>query len=117
VLPEQHILGGPFVNQMDIKVDLLKLASIRTRFPLARVPSQASLGQSPAGDCEQAAMLSPCTGICTLDERDLCEGCFRTGAEIAAWRDLTAAQRAHLMDVILPAREAVGSPALPKQNK
>ena len=28
-------------------------------------------------------ILSPCIGICSLDEEGYCEGCFRTGEEIA----------------------------------
>lgn len=53
-----------------------------------------------------AAMLSPCNGICALDAEGFCSGCFRTGAEIGAWATLSDADRAHLMDVVLPEREA-----------
>ena len=28
---------------------------------------------------------SPCLSICSLDQNDVCEGCFRTGNEIEAW--------------------------------
>lgn len=28
---------------------------------------------------------SPCLNICSLDERGLCRGCFRTITEIAGW--------------------------------
>jgi predicted Fe-S protein YdhL (DUF1289 family) len=28
---------------------------------------------------------SPCLNICSLDERGVCRGCFRTLAEIAEW--------------------------------
>ena len=34
------------------------------------------------------AVLSPCTGVCTLGEDGLCLGCHRTGDEIAAWATL-----------------------------
>ncbi|MET0330000.1 MAG: DUF1289 domain-containing protein [Dyella sp.] len=50
------------------------------------------------------AVLSPCTGICRLDVRGYCEGCLRTGAEIAHWRHLSDAERLHYMQQILPAR-------------
>jgi len=51
------------------------------------------------------AILSPCTGICRLDARGLCEGCLRTGDEIARWRSMSDGERRHLMDNILPSRE------------
>ena len=43
-------------------------------------------------------------GICVLDEQDLCEGCLRTGNEIASWSIYNDDQRAHIMDTILPKR-------------
>lgn len=52
------------------------------------------------------AILSPCTGICRLDARGLCEGCLRTGDEIARWRSMSDGERRQLMDSILPSREA-----------
>lgn len=52
------------------------------------------------------AILSPCIGICRLDDDGLCEGCYRTGAEIACWSQLSDAQRQHFMDAVLPEREA-----------
>ena len=55
------------------------------------------------------AVLSPCIGICSLDERGLCEGCHRTGQEIAAWSVLDDATRLHLMYVVLPARAPGGT--------
>jgi len=53
----------------------------------------------------QQAILSPCIGICRLDARGYCEGCYRTGDEIARWRSMSDADRSHYMDVVLPARE------------
>ena len=52
------------------------------------------------------AMFSPCIGICRLDTGGYCEGCHRTGSEIAAWMLLDEASRLHYMDEILPARAA-----------
>jgi len=52
------------------------------------------------------AVLSPCTGVCTLDEAGLCEGCHRSAAEIASWPRLNDQQRLHLMELVLPLREA-----------
>jgi predicted Fe-S protein YdhL (DUF1289 family) len=36
---------------------------------------------------------SPCLNICSLDDRSVCRGCFRTLDEIAAWTKMTAAER------------------------
>ena len=33
----------------------------------------------------RATVASPCIGVCALDERDICTGCYRSVAEIAAW--------------------------------
>lgn len=51
---------------------------------------------------------SPCVGICTLDPHGLCVGCYRTMAEIAQWVQMDDAQRLHLMEVLLPCRQAAG---------
>lgn len=51
-------------------------------------------------------ILTPCIGICSLDAQGFCEGCFRTGDEIARWVAIDDAARQHLMDVVLPEREA-----------
>jgi hypothetical protein len=36
---------------------------------------------------------SPCIGICSLDDADLCIGCRRSSAEIAAWSQMSAAEQ------------------------
>jgi len=51
------------------------------------------------------AVLTPCVGLCRLDERGLCLGCRRSMAEIAAWRDLSDAERIRVMRDVLPARK------------
>jgi uncharacterized protein len=41
-----------------------------------------------------AALRSPCVKLCVLDAADICEGCGRSLAEIAAWAQSDeAAQR------------------------
>jgi uncharacterized protein len=50
------------------------------------------------------APLTPCIGLCRLDERGLCAGCQRSGEEIARWSRMSDAERLHVMRVILPAR-------------
>lgn len=52
------------------------------------------------------AVLSPCVGICSLDENGLCEGCHRSSAEIARWSQMNDDERLHLMEDVLPKREA-----------
>ena len=51
------------------------------------------------------AVLSPCTGVCCLDEQGLCEGCHRTSHEIARWSQMNDDERLRLMEEVLPARE------------
>ena len=51
------------------------------------------------------AILSPCIGVCTLDGRGHCTGCFRSTDEIANWLHYSDAQRARLMNEVLPERE------------
>jgi uncharacterized protein len=47
---------------------------------------------------------TPCRQLCRLDPASgLCTGCGRTGAEIAAWRRLSEAERRAIM-ARLPAR-------------
>jgi uncharacterized protein len=53
------------------------------------------------------AILTPCVGICQLDPRGFCLGCYRTGDEIARWRSMSDAERSHYLYVVLPAREPV----------
>jgi predicted Fe-S protein YdhL (DUF1289 family) len=51
------------------------------------------------------AVLSPCIGICSLDDDGLCLGCRRSADEIAAWSRMNDDQRLQLMER-LPSREA-----------
>ncbi len=62
-------------------------------------------GPAPAAAAPEP-ILTPCIGICSLDDAGYCEGCRRTGDEIAAWSSMTAAEREHLMSEVLPRREA-----------
>ncbi len=49
-------------------------------------------------------VVSPCVGICVIDENDRCEGCARTLDEIAAWVSMGPAQRDAVMRE-LPGRQ------------
>lgn len=52
------------------------------------------------------AILSPCIGVCALDADGYCQGCHRTGEEIAAWIGMGDEERRHLLEQVLPEREA-----------
>jgi len=57
----------------------------------------------------RAAVVTPCTGICAIDDDDLCRGCARTLDEIACWGMLTPAKRDAIM-ARLPARRQARLP-------
>ena len=50
------------------------------------------------------AVLSPCIGICHIDDDGLCAGCLRTGDEIAALSSFIDDNRLRLMESVLPQR-------------
>jgi predicted Fe-S protein YdhL (DUF1289 family) len=51
------------------------------------------------------AVLSPCVGICALDDDGLCVGCLRSSAEISSWSRMNDDERLRLMETVLPQRE------------
>lgn len=51
-------------------------------------------------------VMTPCIGVCAMGEDGVCQGCFRTLAEITAWGSLGQAERQRIMDEVLPKREA-----------
>ncbi|GAA0705637.1 DUF1289 domain-containing protein [Dokdonella soli] len=54
----------------------------------------------------QLPVLSPCIGICRLGANGYCDGCLRSGDEIARWLAMGEHERRRLMDEVLPLREA-----------
>ena len=52
------------------------------------------------------AVLSPCVGVCALDDDGLCLGCHRTSAEIARWTQMNDDERLRLMEDVLSDRES-----------
>jgi predicted Fe-S protein YdhL (DUF1289 family) len=52
------------------------------------------------------AVLSPCVGVCALDDDGLCLGCHRTSAEIARWIHMSDDERLRLMEDVLSDRES-----------
>lgn len=57
----------------------------------------------------QQPILSPCIGICHLGADGLCEGCLRTGDEIARWVAMGESERRRILEQVLPEREAARS--------
>jgi len=51
-------------------------------------------------------ILSPCIGICRLGSDGWCEGCLRSGDEIARWVAMGETERRRLMEEVLPRRQA-----------
>ncbi|NQY89032.1 MAG: DUF1289 domain-containing protein [Colwellia sp.] len=40
-----------------------------------------------ASSVNRQKVVSPCVGKCTLDENDICVGCYRLVSEISGWLD------------------------------
>lgn len=66
------------------------------------LPSMSSDSRDPI---LPSGPLTPCVGVCRLDARGYCEGCLRTGDEIARWRGMPDEERRRLMRDVLPARK------------
>jgi len=49
------------------------------------------------GDCDSAAVPSPCVDICRLDARGWCIGCRRTIEEISEWAAASEARRREIL--------------------
>lgn len=43
---------------------------------------------------------SPCISVCALGEDDLCIGCYRSAAEIAAWALATDTERRRVLALV-----------------
>lgn len=54
------------------------------------------------------AVLSPCIGVCALDDDGLCLGCRRNTTEIARWSQMNDDERLRMMETVLPLRRAYG---------
>lgn len=39
------------------------------------------------------SVASPCTGVCLLSSAKICQGCFRSVGEIAAWSSMSSKKR------------------------
>ena len=52
---------------------------------------------------------SPCISICSLDENDVCEGCFRSGNEIVDWFTADDERKREILEVTAQRRSESGS--------
>ena len=56
---------------------------------------------------DNTALPSPCISVCQLDSvTGQCLGCYRTGAEIAAWRSMTPDDQRDLLESLRDRRAA-----------
>ena len=65
------------------------------------------------------ALPSPCISICQLDPvSGQCLGCYRTGAEIAAWRSMSVEAQRELLKALRQRRaEATGVKRRPTRRR
>lgn len=49
---------------------------------------------------KKAAVPSPCVGVCSLDERDVCIACHRHGIEIGEWGVMSDEQKRVVMEKV-----------------
>ncbi len=60
---------------------------------------------------EQFDLVSPCVSVCTLDPvTGWCQGCLRTGAEIAGWSSLDYDGKRAVLERLQERRQAIGLP-------
>jgi uncharacterized protein len=62
---------------------------------------------------------SPCVSICQMDQQDgVCLGCYRTRAEIAAWRSMDQDDQLVLLDILRDRKaKATGVARRPSRRK
>ncbi|MFT4571380.1 MAG: putative Fe-S protein YdhL (DUF1289 family) [Hyphomicrobiaceae bacterium] len=61
-------------------------------------------------DESKKSVVSPCDGTCRLSSRtDLCEGCFRTPAEIGRWASTNDRDRQDILGLIAERRGPQGT--------
>ena len=77
----------------------LKVAPLETN----RVPTDMASSDRPVA----TKLPSPCVSICQMDPQDgVCLGCYRTRAEIAAWRSMDQGDQLALLEVLRDRRVA-----------
>ncbi len=64
----------------------------------------------------KAVVASPCNSVCRIDPRTgLCEGCYRTLDEIAAWSAIDDAQKRAVREALRLRRRALRADATPSE--
>ena len=51
---------------------------------------------------------SPCISICSLDQKDVCEGCFRTSNEIVDWFTADDVRKLEILEASKQRRKEAG---------
>ena len=64
---------------------------------------------TPSSRAAQAAIETPCTGVCAMDRRGFCIGCARTLEEIGAWLFLSASARLSIVEGLAARKAALAS--------
>jgi hypothetical protein len=49
---------------------------------------------------------SPCVSICVLDDKDICQGCFRSAEEVTDWFMSSAERKLEILAMAEERREA-----------
>jgi predicted Fe-S protein YdhL (DUF1289 family) len=52
---------------------------------------------------------SPCISVCSLDDQEICQGCFRSACEIADWLMVGAGEKREILARAEERRDATGS--------
>ena len=77
----------------------LKAAPLETK----KVTTDMAFSDKPVA----TKLPSPCLSICQMDPQDgVCLGCYRTRAEIAAWRSMDQGDQLALLDILRDRRAA-----------
>ena len=51
-------------------------------------------------------IVSPCIGVCSMNEAGLCAGCYRTVEEIREWWNMSDAERDAVMNTLSEREES-----------
>ncbi|MFT2109710.1 DUF1289 domain-containing protein [Marinomonas sp. 2405UD68-3] len=49
---------------------------------------------------DKGVVVSPCTNVCSLDDDDICIGCYRTGGEITKWGRASIAEQKEILEKV-----------------
>ncbi len=53
-------------------------------------------------------IISPCSGVCQLDNHDICIGCLRSKVEIGAWSSYDQDEKMALLQILKQRRRDAG---------